>query len=244
MQIALISAIVLLAADPAPPAVRLFEFGRDNSPGILVNRTAGVPSQSPPDPTKPTLVVAHGLNPLHPWMHVSVAQRYADSLAARSGNAVNVLDWDWNAAAPLGVSLESDQHRAVSQGQKLAQALVGTGLEPASIRLIGQSAGCTVVAAAARHYLALTGRPLGQVILLDPIGSSHKVIFDEQAVGSAANRVDHYWVPGASGFGKPANRSGVVDTQVAAPRRLRGWINPFKSDHMQAVRWHINTVGW
>jgi len=100
-----------------------------------------------------------------------------------------------------------------------------------------------VVAAAARHYMHLTGRPLGQVILLDPVGSSHKVIFDEQAVGSAAGRVDHFWVPGASGFGRAANRSGVVDTQIAAPKGLRGWMNPFKSDHMQAVRWHINTVG-
>ena len=242
MHLVLLTTIFLVSSDPTSD-IRLFERGRSQATGILVNRTVGQVPGTLPDPSRPTLVVVHGLNPMHPWVRTVVAERYAESLAAQKGNSTNVLAWDWNAAAPLGVTFEADQHRAIDQGNRLAEALVRSGLDPGSIHLIGQSTGCTVAAIATRHYYDLTGgRRIGELTLLDPVGFSHAFIFDKQAVGSVAGRVNHFWVPGASGFGKPAQRPGVADLEVRGPRQWRGWINPFKSDHMHAVRWHIGQV--
>jgi pimeloyl-ACP methyl ester carboxylesterase len=242
MNLAPVLALCLLASEPASKRWGLFEWGSDAAPGILVNRTVGLAPTTTPDPALPTLLVVHGVNPLHPVMHITAAEHYADAVAARWGNRVNVLAWDWNGAAPLGVSLEADQHRAVAQGYSLAQAMVRTGLDPDRVHLIGQSSGCTLAAAAARRYLELTGRRVALLTLLDPVACSHQVIFDQLAAGSAAGRVEHYWVPGASGFGRPAGRAGVVEAAIPGPRRWRGLITPLRSDHIHVVQWHIGAL--
>jgi hypothetical protein len=242
MNLAAALSLCLLGSDPTAFHPRFFEWGRDPSRGILVNRTVGQAPCGAIDPDRPTLVVVHGINPLHPLMHATVAERYAEAVAARWGNGVNVLAWDWNAAAPLGVALDAEQRRAIGQGYALAHALLETGIDPDRIHLIGQSSGCTVAVAAAREYIARTGRRFAQLTLIDPSTLYHEVVFNQLAAGTAAARVQHYWAPGVSGFGRAANRADVPEAAIPGPRRWRGLINPFRSDHTHAVQWHIDSL--
>ena len=55
--------------------------------------------------------------------------------------------------------------------------------------------------------------------------------------------VDHYWAPGLSGFGRPAEFPGVRDQAVFGPRRALGLLRPFHTDHLHTVRWHIRQIG-
>jgi hypothetical protein len=235
-------ATLVLGAGPSSRMVRLTQWGTDPAPGILVNLTAGARPFDPPDPARPLLVVIHGLNPLHPAMRFTVAQRYAEVIAARYGDAFNVLAWDWNGVTGHDLRVAAAQRRALAQGYRLAEALLALRVAPEQLQLVGQSAGCLVAATAARRIVERTGRMPGRLTMIDPAAPDHPWIFGRLAAGSAASAVTHYWVPGPSGFGKPAPYPGVTDAAVPGPNGWRGLVNPFRSDHLNAVRWHVGTL--
>jgi hypothetical protein len=237
-----IIALTVLTAGPAHHTIRLVAPGADPAAGILVNHTMGASPMTPADAGKPALVVAHGLNPFHPFAHFAVAERYGEINGARYGNALNVLGWDWNGCTGSGLLRHERQDSPVAHGRRLAHALLAQGLDPARIHILGQSTGCVVAASAARQIACQTGQPIARLTLLDPLSADHVLIFGDLAVATAASRVEHYWVPGLSGFGKPAADPRVLNYQLNGPRGALGLVNPTRTDHLHAVRWHITHV--
>jgi hypothetical protein len=235
-------ALMALTAGPQHHAIRLVEPGADPARGVLVNHTNGTRPDRPPWPSRPTLVVVHGLNPFHPIAHFAIAERYGEINGARYSDAINVLGWDWNGCTGSGLLHRERQETPVAQGRLLADALLAQGLDPARIHLLGQSTGCIVAASAAYHLAGLTGQPVARLTLLDPLTADHLLIFQALAVASAASRVEHYWVPGLSGFGRPAAYPGILNYRLDGPRGPLGLANPTRTDHLHAVRWHLMHV--
>ncbi len=220
----------------------LMAAGPDFGNGRLVNASCGAGETDRLNPSKPTFVIIHGLNPLHPLMHFTVGPRYAEALRARFGPAVNVAFWDWNAATTHGLSHWRVRRRAVGQGRLLADTLLAHRVDLSRLHLIGQSAGCVLVASTARHLASVHGRPVGRLTMIDPAWQEHALIFEELSAGTAAPRVEHLWVPGASGFGAPASYPNVWDYEVPGPSGWRGLVDFSKSDHLHAVAWHIRSL--
>lgn len=222
----------------------LYERGRDGATGVLVNCTAGCESGARPDPARPTVVFVHGSNPFLGRIHYTMAERLGEAVGRRYGAALNVLGWDWNGDTVVSVRMKNNARHAAGQGVALAEALHGCGVDPARLHLVGQSAGCIVAASAARCLTSWTGRPVAQLTMLDPAGCHHGLIFGEIAAGSAAGLVEHYWVPGLTGFGRPAPYTGVWNCRIdpATPAGLKGVVRPLESDHVHSVAWYIETV--
>lgn len=235
-------AVILLCAGPARAGggPRLAAFGPHNARGVLVNLTPGSYPGAPIDPARPTVVVVHGLNPLHPLMHFTIAERYAEAIGRHHGAGVNVLAWDWNAVTMPSPRLSTCSQHAVGQGTALAAALSRAGLvDPSRLHMIGQSTGCVVITSAARDLTARTGRLVGGLTFLDPAVAEHGLIFNELAASSHAARVEHYWAGGLSGFGRASNAPGVVEAPAAASGGLLGLARPLHWNHFNTVRWHV-----
>lgn len=224
----------------AGPA-RLTAVGWHHARGELVNLTAGADRSSPPAPGRPTVVVAHGLNPFHPLLHFTVAERYAEAINARYRGGVNILGWDWNAATMQGLSAETNARAAIGQGQRLAGALWASGVDPADMHLVGQSTGCVVATAAARA-LTNAGRPPGRLTLIDPAVAEHGILFQELAAATAAAHVEHAWMPGPTGAGRSAAPAVVHETRLQPKSGVLGFVLPRRADHFRAVRWHIGQM--
>lgn len=225
------------------PDTRLFAWGRDPARGVLLNLTTGAGPSDPIDPARPTVVVAHGLNPMAPLVRCRIAECYAEAIGERFGPSVNVLGWDWNAATIRSARPRINDEHAVEQGRALGAALLRLGIEPTGLHLIGQSSGSVVVAAAARVLVRATGRAVARITLLDPVGAQHGLIFGRLGVASCAASVEHYWAPGPSGFGRRAPYPGVHDQAVPAPGGLLGLVRPSRADHLNTVRWHLRRAG-
>lgn len=223
-----------------PPLVR---FGGDPSRGVLVNVRPDARPDEPPDPARPTVVFVHGANPLPRFVHFTMARRLAESLASRPGSSVNVLEWDWNAATSDSRSTRVNHANAVHQGESLAAALQAAGLSSPMIHLIGHSAGGMVAASSARTLTAWQGRPIAQLTLLDPADCYHDVIIGQLASGFLAHRVENYWCPGPSGFGRMMEHAGVRNVRVPCPTPYLGVIDPRRSGHLYLVQWYIATAG-
>lgn len=222
--------------------VKLFTWSRGNNRGVLENLTVGSGPDSPIDPSLPTVVVTHGLNPLAPWFRCEVANRYAEAIGDRHGRAVNVLGWDWNNATVPSLLPSVNNAEAVRQGTSLGQALLRLGINPDRTHLIGQSSGAIVVASAARFLANATGRPVGRLTLLDPIGNQHPLIFDRLGAVEAARIVENLWASSPSGVGREVQHPGVINQAVPPSTGLLGLVRPFRSDHFNAVRWHLQRV--
>jgi hypothetical protein len=227
---------------PPQPQARLLALGTDQAPGLLINCTVGVPPYAPPDPSRPTLVIVHGINPYHPFMRVEMAQRYGEAIGACWGANLNVMGWDWNASTMQGPFPVRNALLAEWQGRLLAEALMKSGLAPENLRLIGQSSGCIVVASAAREIANRYGRPVDRLILLDPRTGHHPIVFEKLGAGTAARVVEHLWATGPSGFGSDAPYANVRNQAVAGPSGWAGFISPGSLDHMQLVQWHIRQM--
>lgn len=225
-------ALAVLA--PGQTDIRLAEWGHDPARGVL--------SGGAIDPARPTVVVVHGINPFDRLVHFTLAERYAETIGRRYGPGVNVVGWNWNGDTRGGLGVNADNRHAIGHGRSLAEALMRAGVDPIRLHLIGHSSGGLIVASAARTLVERTGRPVARLTLLDPASFHHRLIFGDLAVSTAALRVEHYWAPGPSGFGRPAPYRGVIDGRVDGPNRLRGLIRPLHSDHLHVVRWHLGVV--
>jgi hypothetical protein len=227
---------------PSRPEVRLWVRGPDSSPGVLANCTVGYSSASPHDPSRPTVVVVHGINPLHRFMHLEVAERYGEEIGARWGSSLNVLGWDWNGDTMHGLCPSRNQALAESHGRALGEVLLRAGVAPEGLHLIGHSSGCVVVSAAARTIVERTGSRVCRLTLLDPQAGQHPLIFVTLEAGGAAIVVEHFWVAGPSGFGAQAPYANVRNQAVSGPSGWAGFLKPDYLDHVHLVRWHIEQL--
>ena len=176
-------------------------------------------------------------------VHFAMAERLAEALVIRpNALAFNVLAWDWNAATFDGFGVRRGVADAVHQGHLLASALLAAGLSPGRIQLIGHSAGGLVATSAAWDLSARHGRPVAQLTLLEPAAFYHDTIFDRLAAGSLAPRVENYWSPGPSAYGRAVTHAGVENCKVVGPSPYFGVFCPLRSDHLSLVRWYADTI--
>jgi pimeloyl-ACP methyl ester carboxylesterase len=236
----LLTAAATLAADgPAPTLVRR---GGDPSRGLLVNRTVGLRPFDPPDPSRPTVVFIHGINPLPQVVHFGMGEELGRSVRRRGGQAMNVLAWDWNAATFESLSPRANLDVAVLQGRALARALDGAGIDPTRTHLVGHSAGAIVATSAARVFAVGQGRPVARLTLLEPATYYHALLFERMAAGTLAPLVENYWCPGPSAYGREVSIEGVRNFRVEGPASYAGVVCPLRSDHLFIVRWYLQTV--
>lgn len=224
------------------PDTRLIRGGGDPARGVLVNHTIGARPFDPPDRSLPTVVFVHGFNPMPRVVRFSMADRFAESFHRRGGPPFNLLGWDWNAATFDNISPKANAEAAVRQGQALASALWFGAIDPGRTHLIGHSAGGMVVTSAARDLALGRGRPVAQLTLLDPATLYHSVIFERLAAGSLSPRVENFWSPGPSAFGREVALPGVQNIRVDGPASYAGLLCPLRSDHLFIVRWYLDTV--
>jgi pimeloyl-ACP methyl ester carboxylesterase len=220
----------------------LLQLGADPAPGLLSNRTIGRRPMDPPDPARPTLVFVHGFNPTPHLVHFTMAQRFGEAAGRRFGGGLNVLAWEWNGATLVSLRPETNRENTIHQGHMLAAALMGAGLDPARIQIIGHSSGTIVATAAARELMARCRRPLAQLTLLETATSYHSTVFERLAAGSSATVVENYWIPSPSALGKAVGYAGVRNWMLPSQSPFFGVICPLHSDHLYAVRWYLATV--
>lgn len=223
--------------DIEPP--RLIEFGGNPATGWLVN--VGVEGKAV-DPRLPTLVFIHGLNVAPNLIHFGMAHRLGEAIGRRGGSPVNVLGWDWNASTMVGWNRQANRSEAVQQGERLALALLGIGIDPGKTHLIGQSSGAIVAASAASRLCLVSGRRVARVSLLDPARAYHDLVFETYDITRSAVVSENAFAPGPSGFGAPVWREGLRNIQVDAPRPWSGVIDPRHSAHLHVVRWYLGTA--
>jgi hypothetical protein len=217
----------------------LMELGGDPARGVLMNYSPGGRAF---DPALPTVVFVHGMNPLPQAVHFTMAQRLGEAMAQRGGSDFNVLGWDWNAATFVGLHRSANFQAAVDQGRTLAATLQHAGADPSRLHLIGQSSGCMTATAAARSLVEWSGRPIAQLTLLDPAVSYHGLVFDQLAAGSTARRVENYWTPHPSGYGRQENKPGIWNYRLDGPTPLLGTVLVSRSNHWHVIDWYISTA--
>lgn len=242
--VGILLAVLTVAGGARAGDVRLTAIGQSPARGLLVNRTVGSRPFDPVDPSRPAVVVVHGMNPFHPVIRFTMGRRYGEALGRAYGASVQVFEWDWNAVTTTNLlfGLSANERFCEGQGRMLAGALIASRIDPSRISFVGQSSGVVVSAAAAQALAGHYGRPAARLTMLDPYCGQHDLIFSRLAVTSSVSAVDHYWVPGPSGFGEPVGLPGVSSTRLASPRRYRGLLRPLHSDHMHAVRWHLGNL--
>jgi pimeloyl-ACP methyl ester carboxylesterase len=234
---------VILALSTAGAHPTLIEGRGDPARGLLVNRTIGTRPFDPPDPTRPTVVFIHGINPLPGIVRFSMAERLSEAIARRHGaGRFNILDWDWNAATLVGLRHRENTEAAIEQGRRLAFALIGAGIDLGRVHLVGHSAGGLVAASAARTIASYRGIRVAQVTLLEAASCTHHAIFRELAAAGTADRVENFWTPGPSAFGQVARVPGVIDVRVDHATPYSGVVIPSRSGHVGIVRWYVASV--
>ena len=235
-------AALTLGAGPDRPS-SLLRLGGDPARGVLLNHTAGARPTDPIDPARPTVVFVHGFNPAPRAVQFTMAEQLAGRLARRGdASGFNVLGWNWNAATFVSLRGSVNEEAAVAQGWALAQALRCAGAVPGWTHLIGHSSGCIVVASAAQALRASTGSAVAHLTLLEPASIHHQLVFGRLGAGGAASRVENYWAPGPSGYGRAAGYAGVWNQRVAGPTPLLGVVWPLRSAHIDLVHWYLRSA--
>ena len=220
----------------------MLRFGGDPARGVLVNLSPGARPFDPPDPNRPTVVFVHGINPMPRVVHFEMARRLAEALAFRPGPCFSVFGWDWNAATVEGTRREVNDANAVAQGVVLAGALRASGVDPVRIHLIGHSSGAMVATSAARSLADAAGRPIAQLTLLEAASCHHDMLYQRLGAATAALRVENYWSPGVSGFGRETLIPGVQNIRVPGQTPVVGVVWPLRSNHISIVRWYVQTA--
>lgn len=233
----LASFVVLVAVAGSGDRSPLVARGGDPARGVLIDQTPGGAV-----PGLPTVVFVHGTNPAPGLVHFEMAERLAEALGRRPGPPCNVLAWDWNAATTDSRSHKVNDRNAIGQGHALAAALLATALPPDRFHLIGHSAGAIVATSAARELARALGRPVAQLTLLDPATCYHRLVFERLHAGTAALRVENYWAPGPSGYGRAVACPHVRNVRVAGATPWLGTALPLRSSHLSLVRWYIATA--
>jgi pimeloyl-ACP methyl ester carboxylesterase len=218
----------------------VLQKGGNGRKGVLLNYSCGAHPCDAIDPSKPTIVLTHGWNPLPKRIHTTFGSSGARALRCRCGDSYNLLSWDWNA---VKVSPFNDEPFRIGrcQGKMLASALRARGVHPGRTQIIGHSLG-TVVAAQAAFCLRDQG-PLAQLTLLDPPTSLHEEIFCRLAAQRHASVVENYWAPGVSGYGSEANYRGVRNYKIQQTRLpMRGMVDISVSNHVNTMLWYYQTM--
>ena len=214
--------------------------GGNGRTGVLLNYSCGAHPCDPIDPSKPTIVLTHGWNPLPKQIHSSFGCSGAKALKCRCGDSYNLLSWDWNA---VRVSPFNEEPFRIGrcQGKMLACALRARGVNPRCTQIVGHSLG-SLVATQAAVCLSDLG-PMAQLTLLDPPTSLHEELFCRLGAQRHACVVENYWAPGISGYGGVANFCGVCNYEIErgnAP--VRGILDLSVSNHVNAMLWYYKTM--
>lgn len=213
--------------------------GGNGRMGVLLNYSCGAHVCDPIDPSKPTIVITHGWNPLPKRIRTTFGPAGACVLKRRCGDSYNLLSWDWNGVA---ISPFNDEPLRVGrcQGQKMAAALRARGIDPNRTQIIAHSLG-TVAAAEAARCLSDLG-PTAQLTLLDPPTTYHEQIFCQIGAIYHARCVENYWAPGLSGYGGAVSYAGVRNYCVAGPAPIRGIADLSVSNHVYVMQWYYETM--
>lgn len=217
----------------------VIQSGGNGRKGVLLNYSCGAHPCDPIDPSKPTIVITHGWNPLPKRIHTTFGCAGANALKCRCGDRYNLLSWDWNA---VKVSPFNDEPLRIGrcQGRMLAAALRCRGVQPCRTQIIAHSLG-TVAASQAAACLSDLG-PIRQLTLLDPPEQFHDEIFCCLGATRHACVVENYWAPGISGYGAEANQRGVRNYKVKGTAPVRGIVDLSVSNHVHVMRWYYDTM--
>ena len=218
----------------------ILKTGGNGRMGVLLNYSCGAHPGDPIDPSKPTIVITHGWNPLPKRTRTTFACAASEAIKCRCGNSYNLLSWDWNA---VKVSPFNGEPFRIGrcQGKKLASALRAHGVNPRCTQFIGHSLGTLIVSQAAVCLRDLG--PTAQLTLLDPPTSLHEEIFCRLKAHRHACHVENYWAPRLSGYGDDACYPGVRNYNVGdgqAP--ILGVVDLSRSNHVEVMRWYYRTI--
>ena len=217
----------------------VLQWGGNDRHGVLLNYSCGARPCDAIDPSKPTIVITHGWNPLPKHIRTTFGIAGANALKCRCGDSYNILSWDWN-AVQVPVLHNGPVRVGREQGRMMAAALRCRGVNPRSTQIIAHSLG-TVAAAQAAVCLSDLG-PMAQLTLLDPPKSMHEEIFERLCAPRHALVVENYWSPGLSGYGKHADYRGVCNYTVEGDAPVRGIIDLSVSNHVYVMRWYYDTM--
>ncbi len=217
----------------------VLQHGGNGRKGVLLNYSGGAHPCDPIDPTKPTIVITHGWNPLPKRVHTTFGCAGANAIRCRCGDSFNILSWDWNA---VKVSPFNDEPLRVGmcQGRMLAAALRCRGVDPRRTQIIAHSLG-TIAAAQAAVCLSDRG-PMRQLTLLDPPEVYHDEIFWCLRPTRHACVVENYWSPGISGYGAHVDCRGVRNYVVKGTTPIRGIVDLSISNHVYVMRGSYETM--
>ena len=217
----------------------VLQKGGNERYGVLLNYSCGARPCDPIDPSKPTIVITHGWNPLPKKIRTTFGVAGANALKCRCGDSYNILSWDWNA---VRVSPLNDEPIRIGrqQGRMMAAALRARGVNPRCTQIIAHSLG-TVAAAQAAVCLSDMG-PVAQLTLLDPPKSMHEEIFEKLCPTHHACVVENYWSPGISGYGAEVNYRGVRNYIVEGDNPILGIVDLSLSNHVGVMRWYYDTM--
>jgi hypothetical protein len=207
--------------------------------GVLLNYSCGAHPCDAIDPSKPTIVITHGWNPLPKRIRCTFGPAAAAAIKCRCGDSYNILSWDWNG---VRVPMFNDGPARIGkeQGRMMAAALRCRGIDPSRTQIIGHSLG-TLVAAQAAVCLSDLG-PFAQLTLLDPPENLHDEIFYRMCPNQHACQVENYWSPGISGYGAHVDMPGVRNYIVHGTTPVRGIVDLSLSNHVYVMRWYYDTI--
>ena len=217
----------------------VLQKGGNGRLGVLLNYSCHAHPCDPIDPSRPTIVITHGWNPLPNQIHTTFASSAAATIKCRCGDSYNLLSWDWNA---VRVSPFNDEPLRIGkeQGRMMACALRARCVDPTRTHIIGHSLGTIAVAQAAACLCDLG--PMAQITLLDPPETYHEQLFCELRPTAHAQIVENYWSPGISGYGDHAGYPGVQNYIIRGTTPVVGIVDLSLSNHVYTMRWYYETI--
>lgn len=217
----------------------VIQKGGNGRMGVLLNYSCNAHPCDAIDPSKPTIVITHGWNPLPNRIHTTFGSASAATLKARCGDSYNLLSWDWNG---VRVSAFNDEPLRIGkqQGRMMAAALRARGVDPGRTHMIGHSLG-TIAVSQAAACLSDLGQT-AQLTLLDPPSNYHDDIFCKIGAIYYGQVVENYWSPGCSGYGDHAGYPGVQNYIVRGTTPVVGTVDLSQSNHVYVMRWYYQTI--
>lgn len=217
----------------------VLQKGGNGRLGVLLNYSCHAHPCDSIDPSKPTIVITHGWNPLPNRIRTTLGPSAAAAIKRRCGDSYNLLSWDWNG---VRVRARNDEPLRIGkeQGRMMAAALRARGVDPRRTQIIGHSLG-TIVASQAAACLSDLG-PTAQLTLLDPPESYHDEVFCQIGAIRHGQVVENYWAPGPSGYGAHAGYPGVQNYIIRGTTPIRGIVDLSVSNHVYVMRWYYDTI--